>query len=79
MDDKQIEDMRAKFVELGPDQVRTLLSSGGLPPEWNQGATQWLAEKDPNSETADPAEAAPAPSLTEQAVATDQGSTAKPV
>lgn len=45
--------MRGRFAELGPDQVRTLLATGGLPQAWHQPATQWLAEKDPNSETDD--------------------------
>jgi hypothetical protein len=38
--------MLARFVELGPDQVRTLLTNGSLPAAWTSPATLWLAEQD---------------------------------
>lgn len=41
------DDIIARLEELGPNQVRTLMASGGLPSGWNFGwVTEWLASKD---------------------------------
>lgn len=37
---------RQRLDELGPDQVRTLLSHGGLPTQWNSVIHDWLGKQD---------------------------------
>jgi hypothetical protein len=36
----------ARLEQLGPNQVRTLMQSGGLPTGWNVRIVEWLAVKD---------------------------------
>jgi hypothetical protein len=36
---------RAKFEAWGPDQLKTLMQTGGLPTTYNVIAIEWLAEK----------------------------------
>lgn len=40
------EAMIRRFEELGPDAVRSALSSGSFPPSFNVHALEWLAKKD---------------------------------
>jgi hypothetical protein len=35
-----------RLEELGPNQVRLLMSNGGLPTHWNVRIAEWLATKD---------------------------------
>jgi hypothetical protein len=41
-----IDDIVARLEQLGPTQVRLIMSSGGLPPHWNVHIAEWLAIKD---------------------------------
>jgi hypothetical protein len=38
--------INARLEQLGPNQVRLLISSGGLPTGWNVRVAEWLAAKD---------------------------------
>jgi hypothetical protein len=40
------EQIIARLEQLGPQQVRLLVSSGGLPTGWNVRIAEWLAIKD---------------------------------
>jgi hypothetical protein len=42
----QIKTIIERMEQLGPAQVRLLVSSGGLPSGWEVHAVEWLAKKD---------------------------------
>jgi hypothetical protein len=45
--------IRAFLDGHGPDSVRSMLNSGGLPPQFNEIARRWLAEKEQEAEERD--------------------------
>ena len=44
--DDQQADAHKRFEELGPEQLHTLVSTGGLPARWHLPAIHWLAAKE---------------------------------
>lgn len=45
MNESQKEAAIARLNELGVEQVKMLMSHGGLPTEWNATIYEWLREK----------------------------------
>src|SRR5262245_51790264 len=48
-----VDAIRAFLEQHGPDTVRSMLASGGLPPQFNPVASRWLAEKEQEVEEGD--------------------------
>jgi len=48
-----VDAIRAFLDQHGPDTVRSMLTSGGLPPQFNSVAYRWLAEKEQEVEECD--------------------------